>query len=92
MDDSVESAREFQPSFKHEHDFEIALFLKYILVEDGAIFVIVCLTFCYGCQLNEILGQSEGVPIKPTRPNAYKLHKRMAQDVGRVNVSNDTVN
>lgn len=34
----------------------------------------------HGYQLNELLAQSVGLPIKLTRPNAYKLLNRMEQD------------
>ena len=34
----------------------------------------------HGYQLNEMLGQSVGLPIKLTKPNAYKLLNSMAQD------------
>lgn len=34
----------------------------------------------HGYQLNEMLGQSVGIPIKLTRPNAYKLLNKMEQD------------
>lgn len=34
----------------------------------------------HGYQLHEILGQSAGLPVKLTKPNAYKLLNKMAQD------------
>lgn len=34
----------------------------------------------HGYQLNEMLGQSVGIPITLTRPNAYKLLNKMEQD------------
>ena len=34
----------------------------------------------HGYQLNELLAQSVGMPIKLTRPNAYKLLNKMEQD------------
>jgi len=34
----------------------------------------------HGYQLNEMLGQSVGLPIKLTKPNAYKLLNKMEQD------------
>jgi DNA-binding PadR family transcriptional regulator len=34
----------------------------------------------HGYQFNEMLSQSVGIPIKLTKPNAYKLLKKMEQD------------
>ena len=34
----------------------------------------------HGYQLNEMLSQTAGIPVKITRPNAYKLLNKMEQD------------
>ena len=34
----------------------------------------------HGYQLNEMLGQGSGIPIKLSKPNAYKLLNKMEQD------------